>query len=123
MEVRCVCRYMNHFDIAPLKRKKMLLPLPPPTVLWLIAMIPIFVLFLGSMRTAVPISFATLLLIIAFILQGVNLLYNGGMSGIQYASGAFFIIGGIFFWYTAVAVLLQEEGVKILPVFPLPRVD
>lgn len=85
-------------------------------------MVPLFVLFLGSLRTAVPISVAILFIILAFILQGVNLLYNQN-HGIQYASGAFYIIGGIFFWYTALAVLLQEEGVKILPVFPLPRVD
>lgn len=85
-------------------------------------MIPIFILLLGSLRTAVPISIATMFVMLAFIFQGVNLLYNGSIH-IQYASGAFFIMGGIFFWYTATAVLLQEEGVKILPVFPLPRVD
>ncbi|CAO1625542.1 unnamed protein product [Sympodiomycopsis kandeliae] len=91
-------------------------------VLWLVAMVPLVILFLGSLRTAIPISIAMLFVVLAFILQGVNLLYNGSIH-IQYAAGALFIMGGVFSWYVALSVLLLEEGVKILPVFPLPRVD
>ncbi|PWN26036.1 hypothetical protein BDZ90DRAFT_254705 [Jaminaea rosea] len=90
-------------------------------MLFLIAMIPIFVLLVGSVRTSIPISATTLFMVLAFILQGANLL-QGGEKAIQYAAGAFFWIAGIICWYISLSVLLQEEKIGILPVFPLPRV-
>lgn len=92
-------------------------------MLFLIGMIPIAVLLLGSVRTALPIAASTLLVLTAFILQGASLLTDAAHGAVQTAAGAFFIMAGILFWYTCLAVLLQEEGIKILPVFPLPRVD
>lgn len=90
-------------------------------MLFMIAMIPIFILFVGSVRTSIPISVTTLFLVLAFILQGANLL-RGGEKSIQYASGAFFFITGIISWYISLSTLLQEEKIRVLPVFPLPRV-
>lgn len=90
-------------------------------MLFLIAMIPIFILLVGSVRTSIPISVTTLFIVLAFILQGANLL-RGGEKSIQYASGAFFFISGIIAWYISLSTLLQEEKIRILPVFPLPRV-
>lgn len=91
-------------------------------VFFLCTIIPIFVLFIGSVRTAVPISAATFLMLMAFMLQGISLIYEGSLS-IQKAAAAFYFMTGIVFWYLATAILLQESKIKILPVFPLPRVD
>lgn len=57
-------------------------------MLFLIAMIPIFILLLGSVRTSIPIAATTLFLVLAFILQGAQLL-QGGQIHIQKAAGAF----------------------------------
>ncbi|CAO1634635.1 unnamed protein product [Parajaminaea phylloscopi] len=91
-------------------------------MLFLIAMIPIFILLLGSVRTSVPIAATTLMLVLAFILQGANLL-RGGSLHIQYAAGAFFFISGILSWYICLSVLLLEEQINWLPAFPLPRIE
>lgn len=91
-------------------------------MLFLIAMIPIFILLLGSVRTSIPISITTLFIVLAFILQGAQLL-GGGEVHVQYAAGAFMFMAGIICWYITLSVLLQEENIKVLPVFPLPRVD
>jgi hypothetical protein len=86
------------------------------------AMIPVFGLFLTSFRTAIPVASSALLIVIAAIIQGAVYL-NYPMMAAQKAAGALSIIVGISLWYSALSVLLTEEGIKILPVFPLPRVD
>jgi succinate-acetate transporter protein len=91
-------------------------------ILFLCAMIPIFLLFLASFKTAVPISFAAICIVVALILQGTAYLHSP-MVTLTKACGALFIVIGIVLWYSATAVLLQEEGVKILPIGPLPRLD
>lgn len=123
-------------------------------VIFFCAMIPVLFLFLASFKTAVPVSFSALLIVIALILQGAAYLHYP-MVNLTKAAGALFIIVGISLvrsvhaavridpyiftqWYSALSVLLQEEGIKIvsvqmptsvfssnralqLPVLPLPR--
>lgn len=91
-------------------------------ILFFGAMIPVFLLFLASLRTAVPVAFSAFLIVIAAIIQGAVYL-NYPMVSAQKAAGALFIIVGISLWYSALAVILNEEGIRILPVFPLPRLE
>ncbi|PWN92782.1 hypothetical protein FA10DRAFT_235938 [Acaromyces ingoldii] len=85
------------------------------------AMIPVFGLLLASFKTAIPLSISALLIVIALIIQGTA--YLNPMVSLTKTAGALFIIVGILLFYSATAVLLQEEGVKILPVLPLPRME
>ncbi|UZJ55398.1 hypothetical protein CBS101457_004718 [Exobasidium rhododendri] len=91
-------------------------------IIFLCAMIPIFLVFLASFKTAIPTSFSALLIVLALILQGSAYL-NYPMVSVSKAAGALAIVVGILLMYSALAVLLQEEGIKFLPVGPLPRVE
>ena len=93
-------------------------------ILFFIAMIPVFIIFMASLKTAVPVSFAALLIVIALIVQGAAYLdpLNPDLARTK-TCGALFIIVGVVLWFSALAVILQEEGIKILPVMPLPRME
>lgn len=91
-------------------------------IIFFAAMIPVFLLFLASFRTAVPVAFSAFLIVIAAIIQGAVYLHYPMISA-QKASGALFIIVGVSLFYSALAVLLNEEGIKLLPVLPLPRLE
>jgi len=58
------------------------------------AMIPVFILFLASFKTAVPISFAALCIVVALILQGSAYIHYP-MVNLTKACGALFIIIGV----------------------------
>jgi len=90
-------------------------------IVFLIAMIPVFAVWAASFKTAFPVSGGALLIVIALILQGVNLLEYPHMA-LQKASGALFIVVGVVLWYSALSTMLQEEGINV-PYFPLPRQD
>lgn len=90
-------------------------------ILFLAAMIPVFLVFVASLRTAVPVASGAFIIVIGLILQGVGYLHYP-MENLTKAGGALFIVVGVILWYAAVAVLMQEEGVN-LPVFALPRND
>lgn len=64
-------------------------------ILFFGAMIPVFLLFLASLRTAVPVAFSAFLIVIAAIVQGAVYL-NYPMINAQKAAGALFIIVGKF---------------------------
>ncbi|PWN92623.1 hypothetical protein FA10DRAFT_270268 [Acaromyces ingoldii] len=85
------------------------------------AMIPVFFIFLASFKTAVPVAGGALLIVVSLILNGANYIHYP-MLELQKGCGALFIVVGIVLWYTALAVLNQEEGIKV-PVFALPRHD
>jgi succinate-acetate transporter protein len=63
-------------------------------ILFFAAMIPVFVLFLASFKTAVPISVSALLIVIALILQGSAYL-SYPMFNLTKACGALFIVVGV----------------------------
>lgn len=63
-------------------------------ILFLMAMIPVFVIFIASFKTAVPLSLAALLIVIALILQGAAYL-KYPMIGLTKACGALFIVVGV----------------------------
>lgn len=82
-------------------------------VFFFAAMVPILLLFLASMRTSIPVSSAAFFIVIALILEGAQLLEYPRLP-LQKASGAFCILVGILLWYSALAVMLAEEGLKIV---------
>lgn len=88
-----------------------------------IAMIPIFLIFLASLRTSVPVAQASLFIVVALILVGSGYISGVPNQTILTASGAFFMMTGILLFYAALSVMLAEEGLNVLPVFPLPRID
>ncbi|EPQ30541.1 uncharacterized protein PFL1_02066 [Pseudozyma flocculosa PF-1] len=88
----------------------------------LVGMVPLFCILLASLRSSVPVTQSITLIIIALILEGVNNLQYP-RPALQTAGGVIFIIVGVTLEYLAVAVMLQEEGLKLLPVMPLPRVE
>ncbi|KAJ9475850.1 hypothetical protein PHBOTO_005936 [Pseudozyma hubeiensis] len=92
-------------------------------MVFFIALIPIFLVFLASLRTSGPSAGAALFIVIALGCLGGG--YIGGAPNVAVlkASGAFFILVGILLFYSALSVMLAEEGLKILPVFPLPRLE
>lgn len=63
-------------------------------IVFFAAMIPVFVLFLASFKTAVPISLSALFIVIALILQGSAYL-NFPMANLSKGCGALFIIVGV----------------------------
>ncbi len=92
-------------------------------IFFFIALIPIFLISLASLRTSVPVAGAALLIVVAL-----GCLSGGFVDGypnltILKASGSFFIIVSAALFYSATSVMLAEEGLKVLPVFPLPRLD
>lgn len=90
-------------------------------IVFFAAMIPVFIIFLAALRTAVPLAGGALLIVIGIILQGSAFLQYPSPTLVK-ADGAINIVIGCTLWYSAVAVMLQEEGVN-LPVFALPRHD
>lgn len=88
-----------------------------------VAMIPIFIILLASFRTSVPVANSALFIVIALILVGSGYITGVPNQTILTASGAFFMMTGILLWYAALSVMLAEEGVNFLPVFPLPRIE
>lgn len=88
-----------------------------------VAMIPIFIIFLASLRTSVPVANSALFIVVALILIGAGYVNGVPNEMVLKASGAFFIMTGILLWYAALSVMLAEEGVNFLPVFPLPRIE
>lgn len=92
-------------------------------MVYFISLIPIFLIFLASFRTSGPTSGASLSIVIALALLGAGYIKGAPQETLLKASGAFFIIVGISLFYAALSVMLAEEGLKILPVFPLPRVE
>lgn len=92
-------------------------------MVYFISLIPIFLIFLASMRTSAPVAFAALTIVIALGCLGGGYIHGAANAVILKASGAFFIATGVSLFYAALSVMLAEEGLKVLPVFPLPRVD
>lgn len=92
-------------------------------MVFFIALIPIFLIFLASFRTSGPVAGAALLIVVALGCLGGA--YVTGVPDLVIAktSGALFIIVGIALFYAATSVMLAEEGWKVLPVFPLPRIE
>ena len=90
-------------------------------LLFFVAMIPVFLVFLASFKTAIPIAGGAMMITIALILNGVNYI-EYPMVNLQKGCGALFLIVGIFLWYMAMAVMNQEEGIPV-PIFALPRHD
>ncbi|GAC76266.1 hypothetical protein PANT_20d00029 [Moesziomyces antarcticus T-34] len=89
-------------------------------MVYFIALIPIFLIFVASARTSGPVAGAALLITVALALLGAA--YIGGAEDfmVAKASGAIFIIIGIMLFYAALSVMLAEEGWKILPGTPTP---
>lgn len=85
------------------------------------AMIPVFLIFLASFKTSLPIANGAFLITVALILIGAQGLKYPQPTLLKAAGGINCVIGGILF-YSAMAVLMQEEGVNV-PVFALPRND
>lgn len=92
-------------------------------IVYFVSLIPLFLIFVASFRTSGPVSGATLSIVIALALVGSAYVHGSPNFTLMKASGAFFIMTGITLFYTALAVMLAEEGWKVLPVFPLPRVE
>ncbi|SPO30490.1 uncharacterized protein UTRI_06420 [Ustilago trichophora] len=92
-------------------------------MVFFIALIPIFLIFLASLRTSGPIAGAALTIVAALGCLGGAYISGSPNEVIMKASGALFIIIGVALFYAATSVMLAEEGWKILPVFPLPRIE
>ncbi|EST07377.1 yaaH [Kalmanozyma brasiliensis GHG001] len=92
-------------------------------MVYFISLIPIFLIFLASMRTSGPTSGAALMIVIALGCLGGGYIKGEANQTILKAAGAFFIATGVSLFYAATSVMLAEEGLKILPVFPLPRIE
>ncbi|SOV02132.1 uncharacterized protein UDID_08633 [Ustilago sp. UG-2017a] len=92
-------------------------------MVFFISLIPIFLIFLVSFRTSGPVAGAAFLIVVAFGCLGGA--YIKGMEDLVIAktSGALFIVVGVSLFYAATSVMLAEEGWKLLPVFPLPRLE
>lgn len=93
------------------------------SMVYFISLIPIFLIFLASLRTSGPVAGAALSIVIALGTLGGGYVTGVPNYTILKASGAFFIIVGVSLFYAATSVMLAEEGLKILPVFPLPRLE
>ena len=91
-------------------------------VVFLVAFVPVFAVFVSSFKTAAPVSFSALLIVIALFLLGAAF-KDFPRESLQTAAGALFIVVGVSLFYSATSVLLAEEGIKFLPVLPLPRGD
>lgn len=92
-------------------------------MVFFVSLIPIFLIFVASLRTSAPVSGAALLIVVALGTLGGGYIDGSPEHAILKASGAFFIIVGILLFYAATSTMLAEEGLKILPVFPLPRLE
>lgn len=92
-------------------------------MVFFISLIPIFLIFLASFRTSGPVAGAALMIVIALGCLGGTYIHGAPNETIAKASGAFFIATAVSLFYAALSVMLAEEGCKILPVFPLPRLD
>lgn len=90
-------------------------------IIFFVAVIPIFLILVGSFRTAAPIAAALLTIVVALLIQG-SVYLNYPNQQAQTATGSLFILIGICMWYLALAVMLNEEGIRLLPVFPFPRI-
>ncbi|PWY97945.1 hypothetical protein BCV70DRAFT_194577 [Testicularia cyperi] len=92
-------------------------------MVYFISLIPIFLIFLASFRTSIPVANAALFIVVALALLGAGYIQGTPKESLLKASGAFFIIVGITLFYSALSVMLAEENFQVLPVFPLPRAD
>ncbi|SJX66388.1 uncharacterized protein SRS1_16710 [Sporisorium reilianum f. sp. reilianum] len=92
-------------------------------LMFFMALIPIFIIFLASLRTSGPVAGAALLIVVALGCLGGGYINGSPNHEVLKASGAFFIMVGVMLFYAATSVMLAEEGLKILPVFPLPRLE
>lgn len=92
-------------------------------MVFFISLIPIFLIFIASLRTSAPVAGAALLIVIALGCLGGGYIDGAPQQTILKTSGAFFIMVGIALFYAATSVMLAEEGLKVLPVFPLPRIE
>lgn len=92
-------------------------------MVYFISLIPIFLIFVASLRTSIPVATAALFIVIALGCVGGGYIDGVPHEAILKTSGAFFIMVGILLFYAATSVMCAEEGLKILPVFPLPRLE
>lgn len=92
-------------------------------MVFFISLIPIFLIFLASFRTSGPLAGAALLIVVALGCLGGAYIKGVEDLVIAKASGALFIVVGVSLFYAATSVMLAEEGWKLLPVFPLPRLE
>lgn len=92
-------------------------------MVFFIGLIPVFLIFIASFRTSAPLAMALLLIVAAFGTAGGAYVHGHQHLEAMTASGALLIVVGVLFLYSAVSTMLAEAGTRILPVFPLPRID
>lgn len=92
-------------------------------MVFFIALIPMFLVFLASFRTSAPIALACLFIVVALGCVGGGYIHGLPNRTVLKAGGAFLIIDGVLLFYSALSVMLKEEGWGVLPVIPLPRID
>lgn len=83
---------------------------------------PVFIIFLASVRTAIPVALSSLLLFLTLLLSG-SYYKDYPQTTIQHATGGIAFVIGILLLISALSVMLAEEGITIIPVMPLPRLD
>lgn len=90
---------------------------------YFVGLIPIFLIFVASFRTSAPLAVAMLLVVVAFGCAGGAYVHGATHLAAETAAGAFLIVVGVLFFYSALSTMMAEGGAPILPVFPLPRID
>jgi succinate-acetate transporter protein len=92
------------------------------SIIFFCSVAPVGIIFFSSLRTAVPVSFSSFLFIVILTLSGVSYIGYPRVT-VQHATGGIALATGVILMISALSVLLTEEGIHILPVMPLPRVD
>lgn len=84
------------------------------SMVFFVALIPVFIVFLSALKTAVPLAGGAFLICIAIILDGVYYLQFPSQEVIKTTSGALYIIVGIILLYLATAIMNQEENIPVV---------
>lgn len=84
------------------------------SLVFFVAFIPVFIVFLSALKTAIPLAGGAFLVCIAVILDGVYYLQYPSQEVIKTTSGALYIIVGIVLFYVATAVMNQEENIPVV---------
>lgn len=86
------------------------------SLVFFVALIPIFIVFLSALKTAFPLAGGAFLICIAVILDGVYFLQFPSQEVIKTTSGAIYIIVGIILFYVATAIMNQEEDIPVVSI-------
>ncbi|KAL8292081.1 hypothetical protein RQP46_001547 [Phenoliferia psychrophenolica] len=89
-------------------------------ILIFVAFILLAMLGIASFKTSMPLLNAVIMINVGLILYGLSLFQN--KDSLAMGAGGVFLFVGCLLYYAAASVLLKEEGVNFLPVFPLPHV-